>query len=185
MDTEEIRATFKFLAQEKNIISSFGIQEELFLPFLLSLKSGGSWSYASEEAKSMAIKDVITYYNEESKTGYTLEKIYLFIDPEIINEKGVVFRLEKCGTKEERELVERPYSIILQAKKIIFAEVDPNLREIRVRELEKKRIRLEGIPAYGAAHEMEHIEKGDIKGIPLWNFEYLKEPVKDDQKEIH
>jgi predicted metalloprotease len=95
MDIEEIRATFKFLAQEKDIVSSFGIQEELFLPFLLSLKSGGSWSYASEEAKSVAIKDVTTYYNEESKTGYTLEKIYLFIDPVIINEEGAVCRRKR------------------------------------------------------------------------------------------
>ncbi len=175
MDTEEIRTTFKFLAQDKNIVSSFGIQEELFLPFLLSLKSGGSWSYASEEAKSVAIKDVTTYYNEESKTGYTLEKIYLFIDPVIINEEGAVCRLEKCGTKEERELVERPYSIVLQAKKIIFAEANPCLKKIRVRELEKKRIKLEGIPAYGAAHELEHLERGEISGIPLWTFEYIKE----------
>lgn len=175
MDTEEIRATFKFLAQEKNIISSFGIQDELFLPFLLSLKSGGSWSYASEEAKSVAVKDAFTYYDEASKTGYTMERIYFFIDPEIINEEGAVCRLEKCGTKEERELVERPYSITLQAKKIIFAEVNPCLKKIRVRELEKKRIKLEGIPAYGAAHELEHLERGEISGIPLWTFEYIKE----------
>jgi len=46
---------------------------------------------------------------------------------------------------------------------VILAEVNPSLRKIRVRELEKKRILLEGIPAYGAAHEMEHLEKGEIK----------------------
>ncbi|MHB8101876.1 MAG: hypothetical protein ACYDEF_06820 [Methanosarcina sp.] len=90
MDAEEIRAILKFSAQEKNIISSFEIQEDVFLPFLLSLKSGGSWSYASEETKSIAVKDVITHYNEESKTGYTLEKTYFFIEPEIIKEEGVV-----------------------------------------------------------------------------------------------
>lgn len=184
MDAEEIRAIFKFSVQEKNIISSFEIQEELFLPFLLSLKSGGSWSYASEETKSIAVKDVITYYNEESKTGYTLEKIYLFIDPEIISEEGVVCRLEKCGTKEERELVERPYCITLQAKKIILAEVNPALREIRIKELKKKRILLKGTPAYGASHELEHLEKGEIKGVPLWNFEYVKESVKNEQKKV-
>ncbi|MDQ1275775.1 MAG: hypothetical protein QG610_1350 [Euryarchaeota archaeon] len=174
MDAEEIRAIFKFSALEKNLISSFGIQGDLFLPFLLSLKSGGSWSYASEETKSMAVKDVITYYNEESKTGYTLEKIYFFIDPEIVAEEGVIRRLEKCGTKEERELVKRPYIITVQAKKIILAEVNPSLREIRVRELKKKHIQLKGTPAYSAAHELEHLEKGEIKGVPLWNFEYVK-----------
>ena len=178
MDAEEIRAIFKFSAREKSIISSFEIQEDLFLPFLLSLKSGGSWSYASEETKSIAVKDVITYYNEESKTGYTLEKIYFFIDPEIVKEEGVVCRLEKCGTREERELVERPYCITLQAKKVILAEVNPNLREIRVREPKKKSILLKGTPAYSAAHELEHLEKGEIKGIPIWNFEYINEPVK-------
>jgi len=175
MDAEEIRAIFKFSSLEKHIISSFEIREELFLPFLLSLKSGGSWSYASEETKSIAVKDVITYYNEESKTGYTLEKIYLFIEPEIIKKEGVVSRLEKCGTKEERELVERPYLLTLKAKKIIFAEVNPELRKITVRELKKKRIQLKGTPAYSAAHELEHLEKEEIKGIPLWNFEYVKD----------
>ncbi|KKG10995.1 hypothetical protein EO98_17520 [Methanosarcina sp. 2.H.T.1A.6] len=175
MDAEEIRAIFKFSALEKNLISSFEIQEELFLPFLLSLKSGGSWSYASEDTKSIAVKDVITYYNEESKTGYTLEKIYLFIDPEIIKEEGVVRRLEKCGEREERDLVERPYCITLQAKRVILAEVNPALRKIRVRELKKKHIQLKGTPAYSAAHELEHLEKGEIKGIPIWTFEYVKD----------
>jgi len=174
MDIEEIQAIFKFSALEKHMISSFGIQEDLFLPFLLSLKSGGSWSYASEETKSMAVKDVITYYDEESKTGYTLEKIYFFIEPEVIAEEGVIRRLEKCGTKEERELVERPYIITLHAKKIIFAEVNPDLRKIKIRELKKKHIKLKGTPAYSAAHEMEHLEKGEIGGIPLWTFEYIK-----------
>ncbi len=175
MDAEEIRAIFKFSALEKNLISSFEIQGDLFLPFLLSLKSGGSWSYASEDTKSIAVKDVITYYDEESKTGYTLEKIYFFIDPEIIKEEGVIRRLEKCGDREERELVERPYHIILQAKKVILAEVHPEIREIRIRELEKKRIKLKGTPAYSAAHELEHLKKGEVKGIPIWTFEYVKD----------
>jgi predicted metalloprotease len=174
MDAEEIREIFKFSALEKHMISSFGIQEDLFLPFLLSLKSGGSWSYASEETKSIAVKDVITYYNEEIRTGYTLEKIYFFIDPEVIAKEGVIRRLEKCGIKEERELVERPYIITLHAKKIIFAEVNPELRKITVRELKKKRIQLKGTPAYSAAHEIEHLEKGEIKGTPIWTFEYIK-----------
>jgi len=121
------------------------------------------------------VKDAFTYYDEASKTGYTMERIYFFVSPEIINEEGAVCRLEKCGTKEERELVERPYSITLQAKKIIIAEVNPCLKKIRVRELEKKRIKLEGIPAYGAAHELEHLERGEISGIPMWTFEYIKE----------
>jgi predicted metalloprotease len=67
---------------------------------------------------------------------------------------------------------------------VILGEVNPSLRKIRVKELEEKRILLEGIPAYGATHEMEHLEKGEIKGIPLWNFEYIKEPTKKNQKKI-
>lgn len=175
MDAEEIRTIFKFSAMEKNMISSFGIEEELFLPFLLSLKSGGSWSYVSEETKSIAVKDVITFYDDENKIGYTLEKIYFFVDPEVLKEEGLVSRLEKCGTKEERELVERPYFITLQAKKIIFTEVNPRLKKITVRELKKKHIQLKGTPAYSAAHELEHLEKGEVKGIPIWTFEYVKE----------
>jgi predicted metalloprotease len=34
------------------------------------------------------------------------------------------------------------------------------------------------------AHELEHLEKGKIKGIPLWNFEYVKEPAKDEHKNV-
>jgi predicted metalloprotease len=175
MDAEEIRAIFKFSTQEKNVISSFNIEEELFLPFLLSLKSGGSWSYASEETRSIAVKDIITYYDEESKTGYTLEKIYLFIEPEVIEKEGVIYRLEKCGTRAERELVERPYGISLKARKIIFAEVNPAFRTIKIREMKKRHIRLKGTPAYSAAHELEHLEKGEIKGTPVWKFEYISE----------
>ncbi|RXA20416.1 hypothetical protein EQO05_04560 [Methanosarcina sp. MSH10X1] len=183
MDVDEIRTIFKFSAQEKNIISSFEIQEELFLPYLLSLKSGGSWSYASEEMKSIAVKDVITYYDDDSKAGYTVEKIYLFIEPEIVEEEGVIYRLEKCGTREERELVERPYVINLRAKKVIFAEVNPKLRTIKIKEMKKSQIRLKGTPAYSAAHELEHLEKGEIKGIPIWNFEYVSEPLGNCQRD--
>ena len=171
-DAEEIRAIFRFSALEKNLISSFGIQGDLFLHFLLSLKSGGSWSYASEDAKSIAVKDVITYYDEERKIGYTLEKLYLFIDPQIVKEEGIVSRLEKCGSREERELVERPYFITLKANKIIYAEINPWIREIRVRELKKKQITLKGTSAYSAAHELEHLEKEEVKGTPIWTFEY-------------
>jgi len=182
MDAEEVRAIFKFSMQERNIISSFGTQEEVFLPFLLSLKSGGSWSYASGEIKSIAVKDVITYYNDENKTGYTLEKIYLLIEPEIIEKEGVIYRLEKCGARGERELFERPYYINLRAKKVIFAEVNPDLKTIRIREMKKKQIRLKGTPAYSAAHELEHLEKGEVKGTPVWTFEYISEPVKTTRK---
>jgi len=61
-------------------------------------------------------------------------------------------------------LVERPYSITLQAKKIIFAEVNPCLKKIRVRELEKNRIKLEGIPAYGRL-----MSWNTLRGRNKWN----------------
>jgi predicted metalloprotease len=57
-----------------------------------------------------------------------------------------------------------------------LAEVNPASKKIRVRDLEKKRIALEGSPAYSAAHELEHFEKGEVKGISLWTFEYVKDP---------
>lgn len=55
-----------------------------------------------------------------------------------------------------------------------MAEVNPMLRKITVRESKKKQICLEGSSAYSAAHELEHLEKGEVKGVPLWNFEYIK-----------
>ncbi|MGB9927938.1 MAG: hypothetical protein ACPK85_05980 [Methanosarcina sp.] len=45
----------------------------------------------------------------------------------------------------------------IQAKKIIIAEVTPLLRNIKIRELKKKEIFLEGSSAYSAAHELEHL----------------------------
>ncbi|MCQ1536578.1 hypothetical protein FTO70_13035 [Methanosarcina sp. KYL-1] len=172
MSAEDIKAIFKFSAEERKILLSFGVQEDMFLPLLLSLKSGGSWSYATEEMRSIAVKDVITFYDEENMAGYTLEKIYFFLDPELVEEEGTVYRLEKCGNKGERELVTRPYRITLKARRTILAEVNPGLRIIKVRELKKKSIELKGTPAYSAAHELEHLEKGEVEGIPIWNFEY-------------
>lgn len=173
MEAEDILAIFKFSAQEKKMLLSFGIQEDIFLPLLLSLKSGGSWSYAAEESRSIAVKDVTTYYDEENKAGYTLEEVYLFIDPEIVKQEGRVYRLEKCGQKGERELVTRPYRMTLKARKIVLAQVDPGKKKIFIREIEEKRVSLKGSPAYSAAHELEHLEKGEVRGLPFWNFEYI------------
>jgi predicted metalloprotease len=41
----------------------------------------------------------------------------------------------------------------------------------------KKHLKFEDIPAYGAAHKLEHLKRGKISGIPLWTFEYIKEPI--------
>jgi predicted metalloprotease len=48
--------------------------------------------------------------------GYNIETVYLFVNPKILKEEGVIHRLEKCGNKKEREIVERPFKIELMQK---------------------------------------------------------------------
>ena len=172
MDAGEIQSFLKYSANEKRIIEKFDIPSDLFLPLLLSLKAGGSWSYSTEELTTVSVKNVITYYDEKKMIGHTLEEIYLFLEPRIVEQKGTVYRLEKCSRKGERVLVTRPYAVTMEADRIILVTINPQLKKIEVKELEEKRIELTGSPAYSAAHEMEHVADGDIEGTPLWEFEF-------------
>ena len=171
MDVEEVRSILKFSAKERSALGYFGLPDDAFLPMLLSLKAGGSWSYSSDVLTSMAVKKTTTYYDENEKCGSTLEEIYLFVDPDILDREGTVHRLEKCSRKGERVLVKRPYRVTVTAGRIILARVDPKHKLIELRELEEKRISFTGSPAYSAVHEMEHLTEGEVEGAPLWDFD--------------
>ncbi|GFO96840.1 putative metalloprotease [groundwater metagenome] len=172
MDIEILKKSIDFTNAEKKLISSIGIQADAILPLFLSLRDGGDWSYSTENIKTIAILDKTTFYNEENKTGYSLEEIYLFVNPVLKDEVGIVYRLEKCGDKEMRILVMRPYRISVGSDRIIKATVNPLDKEIKVQELKEKELVFEGSTAYDISHEIEHLDHKEIKGESLMEFKF-------------
>lgn len=171
---EELRKKLEFNLQEQEIIRKLGIKHEVFLPILFSLKFGGDWSYKTkrDSVRLMAIKDKVTRYDGEVKFGYTVETIYLFSNPVVLKEGGKVLRLEKCSEKQEREIVERPYQVEVDAEDIIKAVLDPSTLKIKVKHIPGP-LTLEGSLAYGVSHEMDHLrETEDRTPKCLWDFSY-------------
>ena len=87
--------------------------------------------------------------------------------------EGNIHRLEKCGEKPTRLLVERPFRVTVRVDRILKVTVDPLPGEIRVGELDKQEISFEGSPAYGLAHEIEHLEKHEITGRDLSELRFV------------
>ncbi|MEN6591964.1 MAG: hypothetical protein ABFC12_01820 [Methanobacterium sp.] len=171
---EELKKKLKFNLQEQEIIKKLGIKHEVFLPLLFSLKFGGNWSYKTKKdsVRLMAIKDKVTRYDPEEKLGHTLETIYLFSNPVILKEEGRVLRLEKCSEKQEREIVKRPYKVVIDGEDIIKAVLDLSSLKIRVKHIQGP-LTLEGSTAYGVSHEMDHLnESEDEERKCLWDFSY-------------
>jgi predicted metalloprotease len=174
MPLENLKKTIDFTSAEKKLISSFDIPADAFIPFLLSLRDGGDWSYSAENIKTIAVIDKTTVYDDEKKLGYSLEEIYLFINPVLKDEEGTVHRLEKCGEEEVRLLVRRSYRVRVVCDRIIKATVHPLKKEIKVEELAERELVFDGSTAYDIAHEIEHLKKKEIKGENLWGFKFLK-----------
>ena len=174
MKKEDIKKILTFTIKEKEIIKALNLPEEIFLPLFFSVRFGGDWSVNKNSKKLMSVKEKITEYDEETKVGYTLEKIYLFVNPKILAEIGKVYRMEKCGNKNERELVERPYSTTVDGDYILEATLNPKNMKISVKHLQGP-LTFSGPAAYGVSHEIEHLIIGDVHGIPFWDFEYVLE----------
>lgn len=168
---EKLKKLLSFSLQEKEIIKKLEIPADAFLPLLLSIKYGGDWSLKKNSTGVMAIKEKSTHYDEEKKIGYTLENIFLFLEPCILSQDGSVYRLEKCSTKNERELIKRPYKITLEAKYILKAVLNPMSKKITLRKMESP-LTFTGSSAYGISHEMEHLLGEEGHGKPFWEFEY-------------
>ncbi len=171
---EELKKKLKFNLQEQEIIKKLGIKHEVFLPLLFSLKFGGNWSYKTKKdsVRLMAIKDKVTRYDPEEKLGHTLETIYLFSNPAVLKEEGRVLRLEKCSEKQEREIVKRPYKVVIDGEDIIKAVLDPSSLKIRVKHIQGP-LTLEGSTAYGVSHEMDHLNESEGEERKcLWDFSY-------------
>jgi predicted metalloprotease len=174
MDPATIRRMFSFARAEEEIISGFGLPAEVFVPLILSIRSGGDWSYAAGEARSVSVVEKTTVYDEERKEGRTKEEIHLIVGPEMLEEEGSVRRLEKCGEEETRLLVTRPYRVKVRGRQVIRADLDPLTMEILVSDLGNRELVFTGSAAYGFAHEMEHITGGKISGTGLHEFSYRR-----------
>jgi predicted metalloprotease len=172
MDIDKVRDIIDFTNAERTLISSFNLPADAFTPLLLSLRDGGDWSYSSEDMKTMAVMDKTTIYDDERKLGYSLEEIYLFVNPVLAQEEGTVHRLEKCGNEEMRLLVRRPYKVRVKSDRIIKTTVNPLEKEIKIEELAEKELVFDGSTAYDIAHEIEHLKQKEIKGGSLWEFRF-------------
>lgn len=173
MDTQNYKQILAFTAAESSLISSFNIPLDAFLPLLLTLRDGGDYSYSAEDIRTIAVMDKTTIYDDRKKLGYSLEEIYLFVNPILKEEEGIVHRLEKCGEEETRLLVRRPYRVKVESERIIKATVHPLEKEIKVEELAEKELVFDGSTAYDIAHEIEHLEQKEIKGGSLWEFKFI------------
>ncbi|MCL2156543.1 MAG: RimK/LysX family protein [Methanobrevibacter sp.] len=174
MEKEAIKKILKFTLKEKEIIKALDLPEEVFLPLIFSVRFGGDWSVNKNSKKLMSVKEKITKYDREKKIGYTLETIYLFVNPFLLKEEGKVYRMEKCGDKNQRELVERPYSVVINGDYILKAILNPKDMEIAIKHIEGP-LTFSGSSAFGSSHELEHLNSENIKGIPFWDFEYVLE----------
>lgn len=173
MPIEDLKKAIDFTNAEKKLISSFNMPADAFIPLLLSLRDGGDWSYSAENIKTISVLDKTTIYDDEKKLGYSLEEIYLFVNPVLKDEEGTVHRLEKCGEEKVRLLVGRSYKVRVVCDRIIKATVHPLKKEIKVEEIAEKELFFEGSTAYDIAHEIEHLKKKEIKGESLWGFKFL------------
>jgi predicted metalloprotease len=174
MKVNDLKAILKFSSREEAIFGKFDLPRDAFYPMILSLKVGGAWSYSTDDLKSISVMKVFTDYDKESKTGHTIEEVWLLLNPEWVSKEGIVHRLEKCGGKEERSLVTRPYSVTLRAERIIVASISTAKQKIFIKESTEKTVSFSGPSAFYAAHEMEHLDHVEIEGLPMWAFEYEK-----------
>jgi predicted metalloprotease len=173
-DYDQLKKQLSFSLSEEKAIRDLKVQPDAFIPILFSLKFGGDWSFKTRDLAAMAVKEKITRYNEYDSEGYTLERVTLFINPHLKSTEGKVLRLEKCGNKNERELVERPFRVELDAEDIILAELNPGSMEITLKRMEGP-MSFEGSAAYGVSHEMEHLAGCEHTGKFIWEFKYKVE----------
>jgi len=124
----------------------------------------------------MAIKEKVTRFDDEKMIGYTLEIMYLFYNPALLSQEGIVHRLEKCGNKKEREIVKRPYKVTIDSEYALKASLNPMTKKISLEKV-KGPFEFTGSSAYGVSHEMEHLFDDEISGESIFEFEY---EIKED-----
>ncbi|MCC7556518.1 MAG: hypothetical protein KO254_10495 [Methanoculleus marisnigri] len=172
MNANDIREELVFAAREAALAERFGIPADALVPLLFSLRYGGDWSYAAEGLTAISAVKKTTVYDDERLIGYSLEEIFLFVDPVLLDREGTVYRLEKCGSAPARLLVKRPYRVRLGARRVIRATVHPLERTIRAEDLGAAEMTFTGSTACGIDHEMEHLAGREIRGEGLRTFRF-------------
>ncbi|MGB9937019.1 MAG: hypothetical protein ACPK7O_04815 [Methanobacterium sp.] len=119
----------------------------------------------------MAIKEKLTKFDDIKMIGYTMEIMYLFYNPVLLSQEGVVHRLEKCGNKKEREIVKRPFKVTIDAEYALKASLNPMTKKIVLKKVQGP-FEFAGSNAYGVSHEMEHLLDDEISGESIFEFEY-------------
>lgn len=170
-EVEDFKKQLSFNLKEKKIIEQLNIPHDIFLPLIFSVKFGGDWSLKVNSTKVMAIKEKITSFDENKMVGYTIENVFLFNNPVILNQEGTIYRLEKCGNKKEREIVKRPYKVTIDAEYALKASLNPMTKKIKLNKVEGP-FEFSGPNAYGVSHEMEHLSGNEITGESFFEFEY-------------
>lgn len=170
-ELDEIKKQLSFSLKEKKVIEHLDVPHDIFLPLIFSIKFGGDWSLKFNSAKVMTIKEKITRFDGEKKLGYTLEIMFLFYNPVLLKQEGIVHRLEKCGDKKEREIVKRPFKVTLDAEYALKASLNPMTKKISIEKV-KGPFEFSGSSAYGVSHEMDHLLGDEIGGEPIFEFEY-------------
>jgi predicted metalloprotease len=173
MEPADLFRNLAFLKAEEDLAVRFSLSSEALLPLIFSVRFGGDWSYVEGDLRVVSVMKKTSVYDEETKLGSSLEEIYLLVNPVIQESEGTVHRLEKCGDQPARLLVERPYRVRAAAERILKMTIDPLAGEIRVEDLGTREIRFEGSPAYGLAHEIEHLEKKEITGRDLSKLRFV------------
>lgn len=173
MEPADIFRNLAFLRAEEEISTRFGLLPEALLPLFFSIRYGGDWSYASGDLRTVSVMKKTSVYDEETKLGSSVEEIYLLVNPVLEEREGTVHRLEKCGDQPARLLVERPYRVRAGAERILKMTIDPLAGEIRVEALPETKWNFEGSPAYGFAHELEHLDKKEITGRDLSELRFV------------
>lgn len=175
MSLDDYKKIIKFTASEEKISEVFDIPADMLIPLFLSIKYGGDWSAKNDESFSVAVKDRETVYNPEIKEGVSFETIYLLVNPRVIRREGKVYRIEKCGLSDERELVQRSYSIKISIEKGLIAIIEPRKKVIKLKKMDKEDLEFKGSLAFSLEHELEHVSLED-KLSPrkqIWNFDYV------------
>ena len=173
---EEFKKQLSFSLKEKKVIERLDVPHDIFLPLMFSIKFGGDWSLRFDSTKVMAIKEKITKFDDKKMIGYTLEIMFLFYNPVLLNQEGTVHRLEKCGNKKEREIVKRPYKVTIDSEYALKASLNPMTKKILLEKVNGP-FEFSGSSAYGISHEMEHLLDNEINGESIFEFEY---EIKED-----
>ncbi|WP_062398432.1 hypothetical protein [Methanogenium cariaci] len=141
MEPADLIRDLVFLKAEKDLAARFGLSpprpsSHSSSPYGL----GGRLELRIRESQAVSVMKKTSVYDEETKLGSSLEEVYLLVNPAIKEgEGGTVHRLEKCGNKPARLLVERPFRVKVRADRILKMTIDPLAGEIRSRIRAKRR----------------------------------------------